>query len=295
LTRATLLGAHVSTQGGLHLAPARGAAIGATAIQIFTSSPNQWRQRAVTTADARAFRTALTASPIRAVVAHDSYLINLASPDAALWRRSLRAFVAELRRCRALGIPFVVSHPGNYRSDRAAGLARNARGYARALAMVPEVQVLLEGTAGAGTALGGSFAELAALRAAIPAAVRDRVGVCLDTAHLHAAGYHLRDGWDAVWDAFDRTVGFAQLWCLHLNDSAVPRGSRLDRHEWIGDGRLGAEPFRRLMREARFANVIKIIETPKRDDPVRHDRRMLRRLRGFVRRDPNSGGEVVAP
>jgi len=285
----------VSTEGGLARAPARAAAIGATAIQIFTSSPNQWRARAVTGPAASAFRTALAASPVRAVVAHDSYLINLASPDPALWRRSLRAFVAELERCHALGIPFVVSHPGNYRVDRAAGLARNARGYAQALALVPEVRVLLEATAGAGTALGASFTELGALRTAIPAAVRDRVGVCLDTAHLHAAGYHLRDGWDAVWDAFDRTVGFAHLQCLHLNDSAAPRGSRRDRHEWIGDGQLGAGPFQRLMREARFANVIKIIETPKRDDPVRHDRRMLRRLRGFARRDPNPGGEVAGP
>lgn len=287
-----LLGAHVSTAGGLALAPARGAAIGATAIQIFTSSPNQWRPRAVTAADARAFRRALAATPIRAVIAHDSYLINLASPDPGLWRRSLEAFIAELRRCRLLGIPFVVSHPGNYRADRAAGLARNARGYGRALAAVPDVRVLLEGTAGAGTALGASFVELAGLRAAIPAAVRARVGLCLDTAHLHAAGYHLHEGWETTWDALDRTIGFSHLHCLHLNDSRAPRGSGLDRHEWIGDGHLGAEPFRRVMREARFANVIKIIETPKRDDPVRHDRRMLRRLRAYARREP--GPEVEA-
>ena len=274
------------------LAPARGAAIGATAIQIFTTSPNQWRARTVTAVEAEAFRMALAASPIRAVVAHDSYLSNLASPDPTLWRRSVDAFVTELERCRVLGIPFVVSHPGNYRADRVTGLARNARGYAHALAAVPDVGVLIEGTAGAGTALGASFTELAALRAAIPPPLRDRVGVCLDTAHLHAAGYHLREGWEMTWRAFERTVGFAQLKCLHLNDSAARRGSRLDRHEWIGDGTIGPEPFRRLMREARFAGVIKIIETPKRDDPVRHDRRMLRRLRGYARHI--SGREIEA-
>lgn len=279
-----LLGAHVSIAGGLALAPGRGAAIGATAIQIFTSNPNQWRERTVTPEEAAAFQQAVVAHGIRAVMAHDSYLINLASPDASLWHRSLRAFTAELARCRTLGIPWVISHPGNFRSDRAAGLARNARGCAEALAAVPGVGVLLEGTAGAGTALGARFTELAELRERIPAPLGERVGACLDTAHLHAAGYDLREGWEATWDAFDRTVGLARLRCLHLNDSRGARGSGLDRHEWIAEGALGAEPFRRLMTEARFAGVIKIIETPKRDAPVRHDRRMLSRLRGYAAR-----------
>jgi deoxyribonuclease-4 len=278
-----LIGAHVSTAGGVALAPARGAAIGATAIQIFTTTPNQWRERTITPQEAAAFRRALAAHRIRAVVAHDNYLINLASPDPALWRRSVRAFTAELARCRALGIPWVISHPGNFITGRAAGLARNARGYSAALGAVADVGVLIEGTAGAGTALGASFAELAALRERIPAPLARRVGVCLDTAHLHAAGYDLIDAWDATWDAFDRAVGLARLGCLHLNDSRAARGSRLDRHEWIGEGALGPEPFRRLMTDRRFASVIKIIETPKRDDPVRHDRRMLRRLRGYAR------------
>lgn len=277
-----LVGAHVSTAGGVALAPARGAAVGATAIQIFTKTPNQWREPAIGDAEIAAFHAAVATHGIHAVVAHDNYLINLASPDHALWRRSVRAFTAELARCRALGIPAVVSHPGNHLGDRSAGLGRNAAGYATALAAVDGVAVLLEGTAGAGTALGATFSELAELRDRIPTELRSRVGVCLDTAHLHAAGYDVAGGWEAMWDAFDRTVGQAQLRCLHLNDSQAARGSRLDRHEWIGDGAIGPVPFQRVMREPRFAQVVKIIETPKRDDPVRHDRRMLRRLRRYA-------------
>ncbi len=281
---AQLLGAHVSTQGGVALGPARGAAIGATAIQVFTKTPNQWREPSLTAADAAAFRTALAANGIRAVVSHDSYLINLASPDETLRARSMQAFAGELERCRALGIPWVVSHPGNYIDDRAAGLGRNARAYAECLARVPgDVGVLIEGTAGAGTALGSSFAELRTLRDELPAAGRARVAICLDTAHLHAAGYDVAAGLEAVWEQFDREVGIGLLKCLHLNDSKGAAGSHLDRHQWIGEGAIGPEPFRSIMRDPRLALVIKIIETPKGDDPVRHDRRMLRRLRAYAR------------
>ncbi len=286
---AELLGAHVSTQGGVALGPARGAAIGATAIQLFTKTPNQWREPSLGAADVAAFRAALAASGIGAVVSHDSYLINLASPDDALQARSMQAFTGELERCRALGIPWVVSHPGNYIDDRAAGLGRNARAYAECLARVPgDVGVLIEGTAGAGTALGSSFAELGTLRDELPAALRARVAFCLDTAHLHAAGYDVAAELDAVWEEFDREVGLGLLKCLHLNDSKGVLGSHLDRHQWIGEGAIGPDPFRRIMRDARLAPVIKIIETPKGDDPVRHDRRMLRRLRAYAHnRRPN--------
>jgi len=279
-----LLGAHVSTQGGVARAPERGAAIGASAIQVFTKTPNQWREPVVRDDDVAAFRAALAASGIRAVVSHDSYLINLASPDEALRERSVAAFTGELVRCRALGIPWVVSHPGNYIDDQAAGLERNARGFARCLAAVPgEVGVLIEGTAGAGTALGKSFEELAALRRALPAALRARVAFCLDTAHLHAAGYDVAAGLAGVWERFDRLIGLELLKCLHLNDSKSRAGSGVDRHEWIGEGTIGPEPFRQIMRDPRLAPVIKIIETPKGDDPVYHDRRMLRRLRAYRR------------
>lgn len=279
-----LLGAHVSTLGGVATAPARAAAIGATAIQLFTKTPNQWREPALTAAQVLAYRAALARSGVQVAVSHDSYLINLASPDEAMRSRSAQCFVGELTRCRALGIPWVVSHPGNFLDDRAAGLARNAREYAACLAAVPgEVGVLIEGTAGAGTALGSTFDELRALRDALPLAARARVAFCLDTAHLHAAGYDVAGDIEGVWDRFDREVGLALLKCLHLNDSKAAPGSHLDRHEWIAEGHIGAEAFRRIMRDPRLVPVIKIIETPKGDDPVRHDRRMLRRLRTYAR------------
>ena len=279
-----LLGAHVSTQGGVAQAPARGNAIGATAIQVFTKTPNQWREPMVRNAEIAAFRSSLAGSGIRAVVSHDSYLINLASPDEALRTKSIGAFTGELHRSRTFGIPWVVSHPGNYIDDRAAGLARNSRGYAQCLAAVSgEVGVLIEGTAGAGTALGSTFEELRALRDALPAGVQARVGFCLDTAHLHAAGYDVVTALEEVWERFDEDIGLTHLKCLHLNDSKGAPGSHLDRHQWIGEGTIGPEPFRRIMRDPRLAPVIKIIETPKGEDPIRHDRRMLRRLRAYAR------------
>ena len=286
---ADLLGAHVSTLGGVALAPGRGRAIGATAIQLFTKTPSQWREPALRDADIVAFRAALAGSGVRAVVTHDSYLINLASPDEGLRLKSLRAFTGELQRTAALGIPWVVSHPGNYIDDRAAGLDRNARGYAECLGAVPgDVGVLIEGTAGAGTALGSTFEELRALRDALPAGVQARVGFCLDTAHLHAAGYDVAEALDEVLDRFDREVGLALLKCLHLNDSKGAPGSRLDRHEWIGEGTIGPAAFRWIMRDVRLAHVIKIIETPKGEDAIRHDRRMLRRLRAYARGTRNN-------
>lgn len=279
-----LLGAHVSISGGVATAPARGEAIGATAIQIFTKTPNQWREPEIDEATAVAFRAELAACGIRAVCSHDSYLINLASPDAALRRRSIASFTRELERCTALDVPLVVSHPGNFMDDRAAGLARNAEAYAECLERAGgEVTVCLETTAGTGTALGAKLEELAALRDAIPAALRHRVAYCADTCHLFSAGYDLRDDWDGVWARFDRTCGLRHLRVLHLNDSKTPFASRRDRHELIGEGSLGPEPFRRIMRDPRFDGVLKVLETPKGDDEVTNDRRMLRRLRAWAR------------
>jgi deoxyribonuclease-4 len=202
----------------------------------------------------------------------------------------MESFCAELERSSALGLRAVVSHPGNYIDDRDAGLERNASGYAACLARVPSgLEVWIEGTAGSGTALGARFEELRDLRNALPDEIRTRVGFCLDTAHLHAVGYDLARIED-VWDEFDRVVGLGLLKCLHLNDSRADRGSRVDRHEWIAEGRIGPEPFRRIMRDSDLEQVVKIIETPKREDPLRHDRRMLRRLRAYARR----GNAVVA-
>jgi deoxyribonuclease-4 len=230
------------------------------------------------------FRRAFAASGLRAVVSHDSYLINLASPDPALRQRSIASFTAELTRCARLGIPFVVSHPGNFMDDAAAGLRRNAAGIAEALRAAPgDVVVCLETTAGSGTALGRTFEELAALRDLVPADLRPRIAFCADTCHLYAAGYDLVRDFDGVWEQFDRLLGLECLRVLHLNDSRTPFGSRVDRHELVAEGSLGPEPFRRIMREPRFAHVIKILETPKGDDMVTNDRKMLRRLRTYAR------------
>ena len=292
-TESERLGAHVSTQGGVHTAPARGGAIGANAIQIFTKTPNQWREPEIGEEIRTAFRSEYERHELHAAVAHDSYLINLASPVPELNARSVDSFTRELRRCTALGVPYVVSHPGNYIDARDAGLERNARGYTACLRAVPgPVMVLVETTAGTGTALGSSFEELATLRSLIADDVRHRIGICADTCHLYAAGYDLVNDFDGVWTRFDRLLGLTALHCLHLNDSKTAFASRRDRHELIAEGSLGAEPFRRIMTDPRFRGVIKILETPKGDDDeVTEDRRMLRRLRAYARgRRPRPGG-----
>ncbi len=278
------LGAHVSTQGGVHTAPARGAHIGATAIQVFTKTPNQWREPKPDRTLCDAFRSECDKIGLTAIVAHDSYLINLASPDTTLNARSIAAFSAELARCTSLCIPYLVSHPGNYIDARDAGLARNAAGLTQALQKVPgSVMVLLETTAGSGTALGSTFEELAALRRLVPHEFRHRIGFCADSCHLYSAGYDLLNDFDGVWRRWDRIIGLEHLRCLHLNDSKTPFGSHRDRHELIGEGTLGPMPFRRLMCDSRFSDVIKVLETPKGNDMYTLDRKMLRRLRAYAR------------
>jgi deoxyribonuclease-4 len=176
-----------------------------------------------------------------------------------------------------------VSHPGNYIDAREPGIVRNARNYTACLRGVPTVRLLIEATAGSGTALGSTFEELAELRERIGSDVRDRVGFCVDTCHLFSAGFDLARAYDAVWERWDAVIGLQHLHCMHLNDSKTPFNSRRDRHELVAEGSLGAEPFRRIMRDPRFAGIPKIIETPKGDDLVTNDRRMLRRLRAYAR------------
>jgi deoxyribonuclease IV len=278
------LGAHVSVQGGVEKAPVRGKAIGATAIQVFTKTPSQWREPGVSAESYTTFRRECERYQLSNIVGHDSYLINLASPDPVLSSRSEAAFVAELRRCDAFGIPLLVSHPGNYIDDRSAGLVRNAAAYTRCLQAAPgTVVVLLETTAGCGTSLGSSFEELALLRNLVGDEVRHRVAFCADTCHLYSAGYDLVGDYDGVWRQWDEILDLEQLRCLHLNDSKTPFASCRDRHELIGEGTLGPGPFRRIMTDPRLAHVIKILETPKGDDQVTADRKMLRRLRSYAR------------
>jgi deoxyribonuclease-4 len=278
-----LLGAHVSIAGGTHNAPVRAKAIAATAMQIFTKMGNRWAERACADDECRAFKQALGETDVRVTMAHDSYLINLASPDPVLRRRSIESFVSELQRCEALGLDILVSHPGNHMGDLESGLQRNADAITEALERVPGRCVLaLESTAGAGTSLGARFEELATIIAAVPEPHRARMGVCTDTCHLYAAGYDLVRDFDGVWNRFDDVIGAQRLRAIHLNDSKTPFNSRRDRHELIGEGALGPKPFRRLVSEPRFASVPKVIETPKIEETTT-DRRMLRRLRAYQR------------
>ena len=278
-----LLGAHVSIAGGTAEAPPRAAAIGATALQMFTKMANRWAERAVDAEEAKTFRERLRETDVAATVVHDSYLINLASPDAALRRRSIESFVAELQRCQALGITYLVSHPGNFMDERTAGIQRNADAITEALERVGGKTILcMETTAGAGTVIGSTFEELAQLLELVPAAQRKRMGVCVDTCHVYSAGYDLVRDFDGVWAKFDDVLGQRRLRVLHLNDSKMPFDSRRDRHELIGEGTLGAAPFRRIMTGDRFRGVAKLLETPKGDDATKTDRKMLARLRRYA-------------
>ena len=277
------LGAHTSIAGGTHEAPVRGKAISATAMQIFTKMANRWAERVCEDEECAAFISLLGETAIRETCAHDSYLINLASPDRVLRERSIASFTEELRRSNALRLNYLVSHPGNYMDDREAGLARNAEGITRALEAVSgPTMLLMETTAGSGTVLGANFEEMADLLERIPAALRSRVGVCVDTAHIFAAGYDLINDFDGVWARFADVVGMDRLRMMHLNDSKAPLGSRRDRHELIGEGMIGEAAFRRIMNDPRFETVAKVIETPKLDNAEVTDRRMLNRLRSYI-------------
>ena len=277
------LGSHVSVAGGTWESAARAREISATGAQIFTKQANRWLERDIDDVEATRYRTAMTETKVRWTCAHDSYLINLASPDDALRARSVESFSVELRRCHALGLDALVSHPGNYMDDRASGIARNAEGITAALeAEVGPTRLLMELTAGQGTVLGSTFGEMADLLSRIPAALRRRVGVCLDTAHIWAAGYDLVTDYDGVFAQFGDLLGFETLGCLHLNDSKAKLGSHLDRHELIAEGTIGEQAFRRIMTDERMAMIPKVIETPKGDAPAETDGRMLRLLRSYA-------------
>lgn len=278
-----LLGAHVSIAGGTHEAPRRARAIGATAMQIFTKMANRWAERACEDDECRAFRAALAETRVRDTIAHDSYLINLASPDAKLRRQSTESFVAELERCEALGLTYLVSHPGNYIDDRPSGIGRNADAIAEALARVPGRTILcMEITSGSGTAIGATFEDLAALIDRVPANLRPRMGICVDTCHAYSAGYDLVNAYDDVWQRFDDLLGLDRLKVMHLNDSKTPFNSKRDRHELIGEGSIGEKGFRNVMNDERLARIPKVIETPKGTDPTATDAKMLERLRSYI-------------
>jgi deoxyribonuclease-4 len=277
------LGAHVSAQGGPDRAPARAAELDTVVCQIFTKQPNRWAEPSFSAEQGEAFRAARREYGIQCVASHDSYLINLSSPKEDLWARSLDSFTRELERCAVLGLEFVVTHPGNATDgELEEGCLRNALGVTHGLREVePGTKVLLEITAGSGTSVGGSFEGLARILEALGDDVADRVGVCFDTCHAYSAGYDLVNDYDRVWDDFDRLIGLERLGLFHLNDSQHPFDSHKDRHEAIGEGSLGQEPFRRIMRDNRFRHVPKVLETPKGDDGVSADRANLARLRSY--------------
>ncbi len=280
-----LIGAHMSIAGGLYRALERGAALGCGAVQIFLKNQRQWASPPLTDADVRAFRAARRRARPRAVFAHASYLVNLAAPGTAQWAHAVDAFTDELERAEALGLSCVVIHPGSH-----AGEGTEA-GIARVVAALDEVtrrtagyrvRIALENTAGAGHTLGRTFPELGRLLARVTRA--ERLGVCIDTCHLFAAGYDVRReaGWDAALAECAEHVGVARVLAFHVNDARAPLGSGLDRHEHIGRGRLGLLPFRQLLNDPRFARVPKVLETPKEPEPLA-DRRNLATLRRLCR------------
>jgi len=279
------VGAHMSIAGGVDLSVDRARAAGCDVLQIFTKSNNQWKARALRDEEVERFRAEVESFGLQPVVAHDSYLINVASPDAALRGKSIDALDEEVSRCERLGIPYLVMHPGSHvGSGESAGIRR----IAAALDEIEQrhrgggVTVLLENTAGQGTNIGHRFEELAEILGRV--ATPERLGVCVDTAHAFAAGYDIgtAEGWEATWVEFDRLIGLDKIKAIHANDSKKPLGSRVDRHEHIGLGLIPCSAFLRLMNDPRFEGLPALLETPKSDDGFEDEQNLsvLRRLAG---------------
>jgi len=281
------LGAHESISGGLHKALDRARSVGCDAVQIFVKSNRSWAVKPLAEDDVARFKAQAEETGIRPVVGHTSYLLNMASPKDDLWQRSRDTLIVELERCEALGVGWLVLHPGSHvGSGEEAGLARVAQGLGEVHAATPgfRAQILLETTAGQGTNLGYSFEHLAWMIEHTPEG--ERLGVCLDTCHVFAAGYELRtpEGYEATMEAFDQTVGLERLKALHLNDSKGDLGSRKDRHEHIGQGHIGLEGFRNVLNDPRLTGLPGLLETPKSDD-LHEDRENLAVLRSLVERE----------
>jgi deoxyribonuclease-4 len=277
-------GAHMSISGGLYKAFGYGERAGCDTIQIFSKNQQQWRGKALLEQDIGLFKAEQQRTGLEPVVVHDSYLINLASPNDELWEKSIGAFADELERCNALGIPYLVTHPGAHTgSGEEAGLRREATALNRLLGagVGGDTMILLETTAGQGTWLGQRFEHLAYLieQAEHP----ERIGVCIDTCHILAAGYDIRTpaACAATFAEFDRVVGIERIKAFHLNDSQKDLGSRVDRHTHIGAGYVGLEGFRAIVNDLRFADLPMILETPKGAD-LAEDIENLAKLRGLI-------------
>jgi deoxyribonuclease-4 len=296
------LGAHLSISGGLPRAVDRAEASGCQALQIFTKSAGQWRARELPPEEIALFRRRVRQTKIRPVVAHNSYLINLAAADPVLRQKSIDSLRDELDRAESLGLDGLVMHPGSYTSGtEQGGLEMIGDALAAILVERPhgKTRILLEHTAGQGTNLGHRFEHLAAIIDRLGGS--SRVGVCLDTCHLIAAGYDIRttDGYLETFEEFAKIVGLSKLKVFHLNDSKKPCGSRVDRHEHIGKGCLGLGTFRRLLNDPRFAKLPMLLETPKMDTPESRrasdvdplDRMNLDVLRGLLQSPKTSAAK----
>lgn len=282
------LGAHESVAQSLHLAVSRGLEDGCEAIQIFVKNQRTWTQRPHTDAEIGAFRDAYASSGLKGLMAHGSYLINLCSTNPQTMAKSVEALRDELTRCAQLGVPHLVLHPGSHMgAGEDAGLAMILAN----LATVYEaeqghawagVTLLFENTAGQGTNLGWSLDHLEALIKQAPEP--ERVGVCIDTCHAHAAGYDLTTdaSYASFWSQFDAQVGLSKLGAFHLNDSKQGLGSRVDRHEHIGEGTIGLSAFARLVNDARFARVPAALETPPLSKDEMSYKKNLATLRGLI-------------
>ncbi|MCU1227761.1 MAG: Endonuclease [Acidobacteria bacterium] len=276
-----LIGAHISTKGGLHTVFGRAAEINASALALFAKNSNQWKGKELTDADVTLFQELRTVRPI---VTHASYLINLATTNAEFHRKSIAAMIDELDRAERLGAHGVVLHPGAHMGAGIdAGLEQIARSLDQIHAALPnhKVVTLLETAAGQGSCLGCSFEELGRIIELVDD--KQRIGVCVDTCHIFAAGYEIRtrDGYERTIDELEKHVGIENVGVFHINDSKKPLGSRVDRHQHIGDGEIGLDAFRFLLNDERFRGIPKLLETPK---PVEHesDRKNLTLLRSLV-------------
>lgn len=278
------LGAHMSIAGGAEQALFRGQSVGCQAIAMFTKNNNQWKAKPLTQEDADRFSAAQIETGIHPIVAHTSYLINISSPDGSLWKKSMASLQDELGRAELLGIPFLVLHPGSHVGKGIDyGIKRAAEAFNRIHANMPNLRVmtLLEHTAGQGTNLCRTFEEIARLRELI--IENNRIGVCLDTCHLFAAGYDLRkpESYADTMRRFDDTVGIRHIKAWHLNDSKNPLGSHVDRHEHIGKGKIGRAGFKNLVNDPRWDDLPALLETPKGPE-MKEDVTNLRTLRRLM-------------
>jgi len=281
----SLLGAHFSIAKGLHHALYEAKAYGCNALQIFTKNASTWKERTLIQEEINQFDQAKKETGITEIVSHASYLINLATCDKRKHAMSCSALKKELIRSFRLGIPFVILHPGAHLGNgEAQGIERITLSINEIFSQTPDVQVrlLLETTAGQGSGLGHTFEQLASIRDDIKS--KDRIGFCLDTSHIFAAGYDIRNerSYRQVTDNFDAVIGMKNLYVIHLNDSKKELGSRVDRHEHIGEGFIGITAFKLLMNDVRFRDIPKIIETPKRKNGQDCDEINLNRLRSLI-------------